>query len=356
MTSLANYKKQYDHAAEILRLKWSMSRGKMRRTGAEPNALDELMVLHAEFGPLPGFEQDVRENLQHLFRPHEIYCLGLYLQRGRFAVAAPILFDLAYWSSAGAPQRREGVANFLIDANLGKLAERELRGIADSWFSPRLTADTALMRLGLIYDARGEDEACADALLQALPSLHENSVWISLQRGGHQVYGQGAENALWTIQHHHAMLAAKRRGDEAGALDQALAIAALQPDDANVALDAVPVLKTNGHLNEAKALFSAAYAREHQLLAESQDNPLQLNNLAWLCAVCDENLDEGLKLAQRARDLAPREAFIIDTLAEVHYRRGEIDQAIDIEKSALAQEPNNLELKAQLEKFEAAKK
>ncbi|MCS6862938.1 MAG: tetratricopeptide repeat protein [Abditibacteriales bacterium] len=53
-----------------------------------------------------------------------------------------------------------------------------------------------------------------------------------------------------------------------------------------------------------------------------------LNNLAYLCAQVNRNLDAALRWAQKAYHLAPHDATILDTLGFVHYQRQEYDDAM----------------------------
>jgi thiol-disulfide isomerase/thioredoxin len=97
------------------------------------------------------------------------------------------------------------------------------------------------------------------------------------------------------------------------------------------------------------------------------DEPIQLNYVAWFIVDPEaekqpkRDLDFALRVAQRANELTEsRNPSILDTLALVHFERGEIEQALELQEKAvqLAAEPEWLvaELKARLERFRAAKK
>jgi tetratricopeptide (TPR) repeat protein len=210
------------------------------------------------------------------------------------------------------------------------------------------------MRLGLLYSQTGNDERAAEYLARALPGLQQRSVWIGMQRGERRVYGQGAENFLWTIQHYHALRAAKARDDMNEAVEHAMEIARRKPDESNFAIEAVPVLKSHGHPAEVRVLFDAAYQAAKRKLAEAPADPQRLNEVAWLCAVCDEHLDEAQALAERAIAAAPADANLIDTLAEILFHRGDVAGAIKQERCAVEMNPEREYLKKQLEKFEKA--
>jgi tetratricopeptide (TPR) repeat protein len=321
---------------------------------ASPNALDALLALHATAGPLPGFAEDLRANPISLTRPQCIYALGRLCERNRHALLARLLDEIAYCRGIGSPEWREGAGSFLLDQNWYPQAERELLAITRSWFAFKPTVDTAMMRLGLLYSQTGNDERAAEYLARALPGLQQRSVWIGMQRGERRVYGQGAENFLWTIQHYHALRAAEARDDMNEAVEHAMEIARRKPDESNFAIEAVPVLKSHGHPAEVRVLFDAAYQAAKRKLAEAPADPQRLNEVAWLCAVCDEHLDEAQALAERAIAAAPADANLIDTLAEILFHRGDVAGAIKQERCAVEMNPEREYLKKQLEKFEKA--
>ena len=80
-----------------------------------------------------------------------------------------------------------------------------------------------------------------------------------------------------------------------------------------------------------------------------------LNALAWYCATADAYLEESLEAATRAVALAPEEAGILDTLAEVQFRLGRTEEAIATIDRALALSPDDAYLQSQRERFEAGR-
>jgi len=78
--------------------------------------------------------------------------------------------------------------------------------------------------------------------------------------------------------------------------------------------------------------------------------------LAWLCAKCDRNLPEARVWAQKAVKMAPGDAAILDTLAEVNFHLGRPDEAARIETQALNLQPDDPYMKKQLDRYAAAAK
>ena len=126
-------------------------------------------------------------------------------------------------------------------------------------------------------------------------------------------------------------------------------------------------------LAEAHLRFAAAYEKagrkdlakiERERVGEALNRALEsgvndasnLNGLAWVCATNDIFLPEALTAAERAVALEPKEAGILDTLAEVHYRMGNVERAIEVETKAVTLEPNDNYLKEQIARFKSGKR
>ena len=83
------------------------------------------------------------------------------------------------------------------------------------------------------------------------------------------------------------------------------------------------------------------------------------NNLAWLYATCEDpkyrDPKAALDHAQSAVKLTEwKEGESIDTLAEAHFANGDFLQAVEIEKKALALEPNSKELQEHMARYRKA--
>lgn len=79
-----------------------------------------------------------------------------------------------------------------------------------------------------------------------------------------------------------------------------------------------------------------------------------MNGLAWYTCTNDVFLDEAMTAARRAVELEPRSAEILDTLAECHFRRGEVEEAMEAIQRALGLSPGDPYLESQKKRFEEA--
>ncbi len=65
-----------------------------------------------------------------------------------------------------------------------------------------------------------------------------------------------------------------------------------------------------------------------KVLEQDKDHVQALNYLAYTFAETGDNLDEAASLAGRALELQPTDGYILDTVGWIHFKRGEMEQAI----------------------------
>lgn len=133
----------------------------------------------------------------------------------------------------------------------------------------------------------------------------------------------------------------------------------------------VYLIHETGRLAEAHLRFAAAAERAgrkdlatvertrvgealQRAVARGENDPQNLNSLAWTCATNDMFLPEAVAAAERAVSLAPKDTSILDTLAECYFRAGKPEKAIETMGRALALAPDDNYLKGQMARFRAA--
>lgn len=116
-------------------------------------------------------------------------------------------------------------------------------------------------------------------------------------------------------------------------------------------------------LNPAYFQYQISYSsldtlqREKLLFESIRDNPKfshAYNDLAWLYAQENKNLDAALMFIEKALFFDPQNSAYLDTKAEVLYKLRRFDEALDIEKRLVEDHPGNVLFKKQLEKFQRA--
>ncbi|MFW6171468.1 MAG: tetratricopeptide repeat protein [Planctomycetota bacterium] len=81
------------------------------------------------------------------------------------------------------------------------------------------------------------------------------------------------------------------------------------------------------------------------------------NQLAWLIANTEGDLDEALRCSKMSLELRPDQpAGFLDTLGHCYYARGEYEKAVQYQSQAVALEPNSPSIIGALELFEEARR
>jgi tetratricopeptide (TPR) repeat protein len=88
--------------------------------------------------------------------------------------------------------------------------------------------------------------------------------------------------------------------------------------------------------------------RNTQLLTES------CNQLAWLLANCETNVEEAIYLSQRSLEFDPEVHTYLDTMARCCFAAGRFEDAVKYQTKALKGSPHNRSMKAQLAEFQQA--
>lgn len=99
---------------------------------------------------------------------------------------------------------------------------------------------------------------------------------------------------------------------------------------------------------------------ELQRMIQAADTHLQnfpgdavtANNVAWGAAVNNTQLDNALRLSRHAVRFEPESAIYRDTLAEILARRGDFEEAVQIERGCVIDDPGQWHLHEQVKRFE----
>ena len=141
-----------------------------------------------------------------------------------------------------------------------------------------------------------------------------------------------------------------------GKLDEAKAMlarcAALMPRRISVPEELTPVLDKAGHRDLADWLYEQYRKSMQTAVDEFPNSALYLNNLAWLSARCNRDLDQALEHSQRAVKLEPDSATYLDTLAEVRFRLGDREEAIRLMKQCIEMDGQEPHFRAQIKRFQ----
>lgn len=127
---------------------------------------------------------------------------------------------------------------------------------------------------------------------------------------------------------------------------------ALHGTNLELPIATVALLESKGQTEKAKQVFGAIHQTLANACRDYPDCAEAHNQIAWLSARCRRNLDDALKHAERAVALSPNTAAYVDTLAEVHFQRGDRMKAVELMKKCLKMPSNNVGFyRLQLKRF-----
>lgn len=141
----------------------------------------------------------------------------------------------------------------------------------------------------------------------------------------------------------------------AGRIDEALREIQLShaalPGEPELVIEMVPELEKAGRHEAADELFAKVFA-VHQRVCGDFPRSTSHYELARLAVRCRRRLDEALKHADQAVRLDPKNPAYIDTLAELHFLRGDRRRAIELAKRCVELAPQEEHFRRQLERFQ----
>lgn len=171
------------------------------------------------------------------------------------------------------------------------------------------------LAIGNIAVRSGKYEEALQAFNQILNSLDKNSK----QRG--DIFLRLGETY-------------RRKGDDAGAVAVLQKAREVLPDNITVLSTLALTLDHAGRWSEAKQVYEAT-------LKLDANSGIPLNNLAYLIAEHNGDLDDALTKAQKAKQLLPNTYEVADTLGWIYLKKNLSDNAIDIFKDLVQKAPNH---------------
>ncbi len=125
-----------------------------------------------------------------------------------------------------------------------------------------------------------------------------------------------------------------------------------QPCSSDMVLEWTPALDELGEHAKADDIFYTVHEKLADICRKYPRSVAYQNDLAWTSACCGRRLDEALKAAEACVKLKPDDYRVLDTLAEVHFRRGERAIAVELEKRA-AKMSDDPYIARQIKRFES---
>lgn len=109
------------------------------------------------------------------------------------------------------------------------------------------------------------------------------------------------------------------------------------PDWTNIMMKKAEVLGLAYYRTSDKSYFKEMTGVYESLITKMPNNTNVLNNLAYIFAENNQELDKALEYIKRANEIRPNDAGYMDTYALVLYKQGKFAEALEISRAAIQQ-------------------
>jgi tetratricopeptide (TPR) repeat protein len=312
----------------------------------DANYLPARLIL-AELQNRTGAPDAALLNVQEVLKrnPRELQAYLLmspaYIVKKDFAQAEKLLKAIV----ARAPGNDQGRWQLgLLEMQKGNYAAG--RELLEGVWNTAPQAEPALMATVMSYLLEKEPNQAVDFLEQQIASHPELSASLYHMRGEVNRLQNRPDAA---IQDYNKALAGNPAASgtaialanlyaEKGQLEQAIRLIRdaqqCNPQDHNLPLVA-------GWFFERSQRWQDAQKSYEQALTLRSDNPVILNNLAWIMAEHGGNIDVALKYAQQAKELQSDNANITNTIGWIYYKKNSYQLAYQYLQEAVAKAPTD---------------
>ena len=122
------------------------------------------------------------------------------------------------------------------------------------------------------------------------------------------------------------------KGDFNGAMASFAKAKEIMPNDVNAYVRQAMVMESQGQIMQAKPLYE-------KIMTLDPDNPIALNNIAYMMAEEGTNLDQALSYANRAKQRLPNHPDVNDTLGWIYIKKNLSDNAVSIFRDLIQKYP-----------------
>lgn len=274
--------------------------------------------------------------------PLPLFMRGVALARAGDVTEGRRFMELAHWLPLGNEPRRAEFADALAERGFTDEALREAELVRTTGWYRYWQVGNILNRLGRRAIAEGRYHDAA--------RLYEKSAIGCMKTGALFVQASAYLTVPQSVIAYEAQgFVQEGKFEEAEALiQQSLQVL---PGNMDLVIAVVPELDKAGRSERADELFEVVWKTYEGVCSQYPNSAWAHNSSAWVAANCQRELDAALAHAEQAVKLSPESAGYLDTLAEVRFRRGEQEQAIDLMQHCIEMEPSNAYFQRQLERF-----
>ncbi len=143
-----------------------------------------------------------------------------------------------------------------------------------------------------------------------------------------------------------------RTGQREAAFRETKEVLTVMPGHVEFLVTIVPEFERDGKKDEAESLFRSVWAAYRKVIADYPESAWAYSSAAFAAAGCQRELDTALTYAKKAIALEPDVRTYAETLAEVHFRRGERDEAVRLLQPLATLDHRNAYYKRLLERYQ----
>lgn len=232
-------------------------------------------------------------------------------------------------------------------------AEREWRHIIDTEDITEVESLKARQSLGLfVLHDRLEHKAAADLLAETIDAIGADPAATQKYRSERNLVRRlnllRSHREYYLAFHFQASDTEKQRQhlEQAYKLDSSNA-------DVLIAMyhvkDSDPVYRKRTNLRIAKSLRQV----EAQI-KKAKNDPHWYNHWAWLVSNTEGDFAKAVQYSQRSLELEPGSPSYLDTLGRCYFSAGDLENAVKVEREAIAKHPHLQVMRRQLKEFEVA--
>jgi len=198
--------------------------------------------------------------------------------------------------------------------------------------------------------------SCLNDIFTEFDSLSGMNLRVARSRGS---IGWELDWSQWAWRYERVLAGAfwqaVRDGDRPRADRFLRAAHRINPEQINTLIDAVPWILERFDRETLKQWYLVYYEPMKEHLKKYPQDTLIANNCAWLSIKCGFELEQALELSEMVTKLNPSDTYL-DTLAEVHFVRGDLEKAIEISLECGRLNPRDPHHHRQLKRYSNSKK
>lgn len=240
---------------------------------------------------------------------------------------------------------RSSIAKYLVDRNENALAMEAFERVLPivMFDNEERTGIYSVATAYALFISQSDPASAARWFDLGVSDVVQSGGFVPSSNVTHPVYTQ-----RWSLE------AAIERKDEPAIRRHLKRIMELDSLDIALAESILPKLRESGWDELADQTLDQIVQIGVHYCQEFPADATTANNLAWVAAMNGQHLETALSLSEQAVYREPDSAVYRDTLAEILFRLGRIDEALQIEQACLLDDSTDWHIHQQVDKYREA--